>query len=515
MNISNGANPDCSSRRYVAAGAIVAMLVILPVMVSPHLLLLDAPAHESRISILRNLLLPGRGSPFYQIETFFLPNIAFDVIGFALSFIGSPEEVGKIFFALTLILTVSGVAVLNRVVTKRWSITPLASGLLVYNLVTILGFFSYSFGLALVPWALAIRLRLERRLPSIQFLVGIGVAILLLFCHVYAYGIYVVMSAGFVLTALRQKQIGPWAGFLRLMEMFPAGLLFVAMSTGNGSGYRYDSHYSAVKIFGIVKSLTSGSMVGDVAFLTGGIFFLLLITLCARTRLVSSFLPGLMALVALYFIFPQNLASGSYVDVRLPIAILLMLLAGLDVHLRARKLTAIFLTVLTIALVTKQVALAALWRSLSFATDEAIYELNSLPAPSIVMVSECQPESGGVQSIYDRRQPSLEHLGAMSAFDDTRFIANTYAISGQQPIRVATPYLKYSNLQNDFFPTCDARELRRRLIRIEAVQNSNVGRSVLPTFFLLIRPPSSVTLVPAAKLIAHGSKYALYQVPAR
>lgn len=515
MNNSARAGLKDLSRRYVvAAGAAVTMLVLLPVMFSPHLLLLDAPAHEARISILRDMLL--RGSPFYELDTLFLPNIAFDTIGLALSFLVPPEEVGKVFFVFILILTVSGVAALNRMVTKRWSITPLASGLLIYNLVTILGFFSYSFGLALVPWALAARLRIERSLPPVQFFVGSGLAILLLFCHVFAFGIYAVMSTGFVLVALCKKQAGLWRGILRLLEMVPAGLLFLAMSTGKGSGYRYDPHYGAAKIFGIVKSLTSGSMVGDAAFLAGAFFFILLITLCARTRLVSSFVPGLIALAALYFVLPQKLASGSYVDVRLPVAIVLMLLAGLDVHLKAHKLTTIFLTASAIALVTKQVALAILWRSLSFATDEAIHELNSLPAPSIVMVSECQPESG-VQSIYDRRQPSLQHLAAMSAFGDTRFIANVYAISGQQPIRVASPYQQYADLQSDFVPTCDPHELRRRLSRIEAVQKSKLdaGRSVLPAFFLLIRPPSSATLTPAAKLIAHGSKYALYQVPSR
>lgn len=515
MRSSRGVGPDGLSWKFMApAAAAVAILALLPVISSQHLLLLDAPAHEARIKILGDLLFSENGSPFYEISTFFLPNIAFDLIGLGLSTFSSPEEVGKFFFGLCLILTVSGVAILNRVVTKRWSIAPLASGLLLYNLVTILGFFSYSFGLALVPWALAARLRLERATPLVQTLAGLSVAIVLLFCHVFAFGIYAVMSSGFVLVALRQKQVDLKISLLRLFEMVPAGLLFLAMSTGDGSGYRYDTNYIAVKIFGILKSLTSGSMAGDIAFLAGAFFFLLLVTICARTRLVSSFVPGLLALMALYFILPQNLASGSYVDVRLPIAILLMLLAGLDVRLKAQNLTTSVLMVFAVALITKQVALAVLWRSLSSATEEAIYELNSLPAPSIVITSECQPESGGIQSIYDRRQPSLQHIAAMSAFGDTRFVANVYAISGQQPIRVTSPYLQYSQLQNDFLPTCDSKELHRRLTQIEAVQKlqSDAGHSVLPTFFLLIRPPSSVTLAPAGKLISRGAKYALYQI---
>ena len=139
--------------------AVLAALAVLPLVATPHLLLLDAPAHEARLAVLRDLLITGRGSPFYELDTFFLPNVAFDLIGLGLTFFVSPEVAGRIFFALTLLLTASGVMVLNRVTTGRWSLVPLASVLLLYNLVSIFGFFSYIFGLALVPWALAGRMK--------------------------------------------------------------------------------------------------------------------------------------------------------------------------------------------------------------------------------------------------------------------------------------------------------------------------------------------------------------------
>ena len=92
-----------------------------------------------------------------------------------------------------MLLTVSGIAVLNRVAIGRWSILPLASALLLYNLVSVLGFFSYIFGLALVPWALAGRLKLEARPPVTGVLAGMFLSVLLLFCHVFDFGIYAVM----------------------------------------------------------------------------------------------------------------------------------------------------------------------------------------------------------------------------------------------------------------------------------------------------------------------------------
>jgi len=493
------------------------VFAILPVLFAPHLLLLDAPAHEARISVLRDLLLSGKGSSFYRLDTFFLPNIAFDVVGLGLSFFASPEAVGRIFFALTLILSISGVTVLNRVVTARWSIMPLACGLVLYNLVAILGFFSYAFGLALVPWALAARLKLEHSSPLVGFFLGTGFAILLLFCHVFDFGIYAVMSAGFALTALRQRRITWYGGFLRLVEMVPASLLFLSMSTGDRSPLRYDPHYLSAKISGILKSLSSASMAGDAAFVVGALCLIAVLALCARTRLASSFIPGILGLSALYFMLPPNMASGSYVDVRMPIAVALMLFAGLDVQLMRRRRTAILLALVAAAFVSKQVAIAAQWRSQSVESDKLIQAIGSLPEPAIIMQSECQSEEGGIQSIYDRRSPSLQHIAAMSAFGDRRFVADLYAIHGQQPIGVVPSYSDYYGLQHQFDATCDPLELRRQVGRVEALIDSKfkAGHSVPPVFFLSIRPPSAVALTPRAKLISNGPKHALYEIETR
>jgi hypothetical protein len=243
--------------------------------------------------------------------------------------------------------------------------------------------------------------------------------------------------------------------------------------------------------------------------------FILALALCARIRLISSFLPGIAALSVLYFVLPQNVASGSYVDVRMPIAAALMLLASMDVQILRKRGAAILLAVLAIALFTKQVAIATLWRSLSLETDGLIHELNALPAPAIIMQSECQIEAGGIQGLYARHQPSLQHIASMAAFRDSRFVASEFAIPGQQPIGVTLAYLPYHTLQNQFdYPTCEPEESRRRLGRLTALAHSELaaGHTVLPIFYLLIRPVSPMAPAPEATLISTGPAYALYKV---
>jgi hypothetical protein len=494
--------------------AVLAALAVLPVVAAPHLLLLDAPAHEARLAVLHDLLITGHGSPFYELDTFFLPNIAFDLIGLGLSFFATPELAGRIFFALTLLLTASGVAVLNRVAIGRWSLVPLASVLLLYNLVSILGFFSYIFGLALVPWALAGRLKLEARAPAAGIPIGMVLCVLLLFCHAFDFGIYAVMSAGFVLTDLRRRRIGWGRAFARALEPVPAAVLFLLMSTGSGSHIGYDSHFLTAKLFGIAKALTSGSIGGDAAFVAGAISFALLLFFCSRPRLVPSLVPGLIGLVILYFALPVRMASGSYVDIRMPIAIALLGLAGLDARLRPARSTAVLLAVFGAAFVVKQSSIILLWRSFSAPADAITRAFDTLPKGAVILQSECLPDSGDILAIYRARQPSVQHLPALANFGDTRFVAGLYAIAGQQPITVSRPYRPYHGLQGNFAPTCDSAEHRKQIARIRTLMQTQAaaGKSVPPLFFVLLRPSSASDLEPEAKLLSKGPGYALYGI---
>jgi len=503
-------------RRPVCIGLLagLAILVLLPVIVAPHLLLLDAPSHEARLAVLRDLLITGHGSPFYELDTFFLPNIAFDLIGLGLALFAAPELAGRIFFGLTLLLTISGVTVLNRVATGRWNLAPLASALLLYNLVSILGFFSYIFGLALVPWALAARLKLEGRAPVIGVAAGAVLSVLLLFCHVSAFGIYAVMSAGFALTALFQRRIGFGQALARALEPVPAALLFLTMSTASASRASYDPHFWAAKLLGLAKALTSASIGGDIAFLVGAISFVLLLLFFPRPRLAPSFVPGLIGLVVLYFVLPAKMASGSYVDIRVPIAAALLALGGLDAQVRPAKASIALLAVLVTAFFAKQAAIAVLWRSFTAPVDAIIRALDALPPGAVILQSECLPQRSAILDIYRARQPATQHLSSLSNFDDSRFVAGAYAIAGQQPIRVSRFYKPYSHLQDSFDPTCDPSDYPGRVARIRAVMQAEaaVGNAVPPIFFLLLHPPAATSLQSQARQLSTGRDYALYEI---
>ena len=501
--------------RFVLIATVAGILILLPVIGAHHLPLLDAPAHEARLAALNDLLFSRQGSLFYRLDTFLLPNIAFDVIGLGLSTFASPERAGQIFFALTLLLTLSGVMVLNRVVTGRLgTVIPVATSLLLYSLISILGFFSYAFGLALVPWALAARLKIAES-PRYDFLAGAAMAVTLLFCHVFDFGIFAVMATGMGLAKWLQREISFRHAVLRALEHVPAGLLFLLISSGGLSSHpKYNAPFFEAKLFGIAKSVTSGSMVGDAAFLAGAMALLAYLIYFARPRLAWSFVPGIALLTGLYFALPFALATGSYVDSRLPIAIALLILGGLDTHPKSGAMPVLLIGIAVFALLVKQAAIAGLWRSFDPEIDSLQAAFDSLPGAAVVMQSECQPQGNAISAIYRERQPSLSHIAALAAFTDARFVANNFAIAGQQPIRVAPGWHAYYDLQDSFgTSTCSPEEYRKQTAKIVQLDRSRPQPAPV-VYFLLVRPPQKNSLDGLAQKLASGPDFELYRLAA-
>jgi hypothetical protein len=499
-------------QRVFLAAAAASVLAILPILAAHHLPVLDAPGHEARLAVIRDLLISGRGSPFYASESFFLPNIAFDGVGLGLVLFVGPETAGRIFFGFTLMLTLWGILALNRAATGRWSFVPHVSALLLYNLISILGFFSYAFGLALVPWALAARLRLEGSPPVAGFLLGSAFGAILLFCHAFAFGVYAAMSAGFVLAALLGRRISFAGALARGFELVPAIGLFVAMSMGGEGEIRYQHNFFQAKLFGLAESLTSGCMTGDIA-LAAGLIAVILLAARSRVKLAPAFAPGLAALFALYLALPFELGSAANLDKRMPIAIALIALGCLDVHIRRDATSFVLVGLVVAALLMKQGTLAFLWQSFDPVIDAAVASIEALPAGSVVMQSECRPRASRILRVYGKWQPSMAHVAALATFDDTRFIASTWAIPGQQPITIKPPYRAYNSLQSAFKSSiCETDGYRAQLASIRALAETEgaAATPVPPLYFFIIRPPAPQMLVSDADLVAAGRDFELY-----
>jgi hypothetical protein len=505
------------SRREAILLVAAVALAILPILLTSHLPLLDVAGHESRVVVLRDILLTGTGSPFYRFDTMWLPNIGFDLPGMVMAVWMSPDRVGRWFFTATLVLTLVGVAVLGRVATGRWSPVRLAAALLLHNLFTLLGFLSYGMGVALMLWALAGRLLLKDAATLVRLLVGSLFGIVLLFCHLSAFAIYAVMLAGLGLDLLSRRRDAWPRVALMAAELLPALCIFALMRTGREGRLHYELPYWHAKILGAIKSVSGGSMTGDVAFMVGALAVVAFVATTGTARLNRALVPGLVALTLLYFVVPSHAGGGSYVDARIPVVVVLLALAALDVDVRRPRLALALAVIAGGAYITKQAALTVLWRSEDRVLSGIADVLGALPEGAVILQAECVPDADDILAVYRSRQPPLTHVAALASFADGRFAASTWAQPGQQPVRVQPAYRPYKEFQDRIAPSvCDAQDYGAILTQARAVaaEQTAAGVVVPPLYLLLLRPPTPDSLRPVTPLVATMADLELYAVAA-
>src|SRR5689334_6498506 len=74
-----------STRTAVILATLESLFLALPALWAKHLPLWDAGGHIARISLLNGALLHGQQIPAYAPAPLWLPNVAFDIIGIALT----------------------------------------------------------------------------------------------------------------------------------------------------------------------------------------------------------------------------------------------------------------------------------------------------------------------------------------------------------------------------------------------------------------------------------------------
>src|SRR3954465_10106278 len=91
-----------AARGLGVALPLILILLLAPLAATPYLPLMDAPSHQARLAVLHGLLVTGEGSAFYRLDTLFLPNMGFDLIGLLLASWFGPGPAGWLFFAAML-----------------------------------------------------------------------------------------------------------------------------------------------------------------------------------------------------------------------------------------------------------------------------------------------------------------------------------------------------------------------------------------------------------------------------
>jgi hypothetical protein len=167
-NASFGSSRRAVGLAFLALG-LIALIPVATVALPP---ILDYPNHMARMYVLAMLPDAPDLARYYRAVWKPLPDLALDAVVPSLVHIMPVEIAMRLFLGAMLLATAGGCLALHRAAFRRWSLWPLLAFLLLYNRVLLWGFLNYLAGLALMLWALAAWIALERKPLALR--VGIG-----------------------------------------------------------------------------------------------------------------------------------------------------------------------------------------------------------------------------------------------------------------------------------------------------------------------------------------------------
>lgn len=430
----------------LAALAVVAV-ASWPVVVTEILPLLDYPNHLARMHILLDYDRSAALRTYYEIRWAALPNLAMEMVVLPLAAVLPLATAGKTFVILALALQVAGVIAIHRVLHGRWSPWPLAVAVVLYNDTYLFGFVNYLFGFGLALLGFAGWIALAARPAWLRLAYGTVLAVVVYFCHLSAFGIYAILLCGYEAgraverwRAHRRPLVDPrWLVTIASL-LVPVVIALAFSPTGQGSqstgfGWLTDKWHYVQKIDLLFDVFRNYEITADRA--TCALFAAVVGLGIATRRLV--FAPcGLvtwLAVTAAFVLAPKRFLTGDFLDDRLAIASVFVLIATTDWRGVGVRWQRAIVGVLLAVFVGRIALVEAQWRVWDRQMTAYVRALQTLPEGSRLIAA-----MGYCCDSWARRRPPLVHVPNYVITLRDGFYPQVFAIPGQQPIALRPPY---------------------------------------------------------------------------
>lgn len=445
-------------------GAILAcVLGAMPLLFTGLAPLQDWPSHLARIQILWTMLAgPSHWDSFYDINSFFLPNVILELVTLPLMKLGlTVDQAGRLFLILLYAVFVLGFC---KLASASRTLTPLKllfATLLFYNGSLFYGLVNFEFGLGVMMLMLGIWLD---GTPKVRLAAStLGVAVIFP-CHLVAAFLYAFILGCFDLHAVWQ---GKGRGLLRSTSLtaLAVAIVFLLLSpTGHDRHTIAWAEAGSVLQFAkwkaglFVKAILGRSFALDMAYAGGAVVLALAVATGFRRHISGRFVLAVTATTLLVLAVPQRVGDGSLLDYRIAIVPWLLLAAGADMTANGRLaknlafLCALLLVLarglsLTIAGHTADAQFAVLDRS--FAT---------LPKDSVLLSGLARPLK---QVSWDEFWSVSGSAIASRASRYGVFVPSIFADAVQQPLVLKSAYKPWNGYVDVSTPALLAKERAR------------------------------------------------------
>lgn len=388
--------------------------------------LVDYPNHLARMWILAHP--HAAAAQNYAAHWQLLPTLAMDLVVPALAQIMPIGLAGRVFIAATLVLLMGGTAALHRALWGRVGVWPLAATLFLYNDAFYWGLLNYLFALGVALLGFSVWIATARR-PAVPRLLAFALLAGLLFVlHLFAFGVYGLLVACYEIAGIRRDGRWRWeaarASALRFVQFVPAALLWLA--TLSSGGPRFTAYGG---VMDKLMALTSPMVYGDVGFVMVPICLGLLYLgwRSRRLALAPAMRLPIAVLAAAAALMPNWLFGSWAADVRLPIALCFIVIAGTELRL-PQRLGYLAGAAALLFLGVRTYALAQDWRDMDRHFAEFRAAAATLPEGARLLVVQSpipdeQRKVAGVPGFLMARQsPDFFHMAALSVIDRGTFV---------------------------------------------------------------------------------------------
>ncbi|MEN8196635.1 MAG: hypothetical protein ABFS30_08975 [Pseudomonadota bacterium] len=420
---------------------LLGVAALLPLALVDLPALVDYPNHLARLHIVANV---GADEPLaanYQVVWAAMPNLAMDIVSWPFLGLLPVETLGLLFTVLTMALLVVGTLALHRALHGSIGLWPAAAWLFLYSHLLIMGFLNYLFAVGLALSLFAGWIASEGRPAWIRLLLFPTALIGLYFAHLFALGVYGVCIAGYELARAWPDLRADWkvAGRSRLAiawQFIPAAILVLATMPG---GAERSFYYGP--ILQKIKALWSPTLTYLKPIDLGIFLFVLAVLIAglATRKLVlarAMRLPlAMLILLAAVMPFQMEGAWGHiwYADLRLPIVIALLLVAGLRPHNVGPKAMVVVISAALMLFAGRIYDISGEWRR----ADRDFAEFRSAlsviePGAALLPVQKQNVPLTDGETRFDH---AYWHMPVMAVVDRSAFVPTLFTDPAKQPVR--------------------------------------------------------------------------------
>ena len=487
------------------------VISIIPIWVVDTLPLYDYPNHVARIHLLFSAPADSPLFDFYEIGWKLLPNLGLEIMASIFMPELSADEAARLFISLTFICQVGGVIAVNRAFYGFSSVTVLAAFPLLYSQILLMGFLSYLFGIGAFLIVFAGWVRFGTWSATWRLIVFSLLTSLLLVIHLYAVVLYAITVAGLELGRFFNGPgpllTRPRAGLLvGAAQFFPTMIVFAALSpTVSAAG--------SIVWSSVWEKAIAWSYAMDIYHPLSqllGVAMLVAVTLFGLWRGWIKIRRELVICVALllivFLVAPTKYFSGSFVTLRMPIAILFFLVAGLSICRRNRE--KLIATVLAILSVSHILWVTKHWFDFQPALRDFKHTLDEIQPGERVgfIMSHCG-------SWHELLEPPYVHAVSWAVIEREAFVPYIFASETQQPIAIKAHFVEAIDRLPPVIASCEEKSKTKNQGAVNPVSVSLEPFEGLVDVVLVVDGPDSrLNIYPEmSEAVRHGAS-SLYRL---